>query len=224
MASKLAEKRRIDSFEFLNTLHWALFLEFNSKQNPQPVREIFEKTYRELQQKCGTLIWQTVQESVRLREMLQALSSSLRCDAEYRNRQVDEKKKLMREQIKSGKHKDLFSFEELPLPHQPEIKVTGLVPDECTIFKSNTQPLKLVFNTSEGQQVPVIYKDGDDLRQDQLIVQMIKLIDSLLKRVNLDFEFTPYRVLAFSCDDGIMEFVPSMTIQEVSNVEEYLKT
>ncbi|CAN0428953.1 unnamed protein product, partial [Hapterophycus canaliculatus] len=32
----------------------------------------------------------------------------------------------------------------------------------------------------------VIFKSGDDLRQDQLIMQMISLMDSLLKRVNLD--------------------------------------
>lgn len=32
----------------------------------------------------------------------------------------------------------------------------------------------------------MIFKSGDDLRQDQLIMQMISLMDSLLKRVNLD--------------------------------------
>ncbi|CAN0029761.1 unnamed protein product, partial [Ectocarpus fasciculatus] len=34
----------------------------------------------------------------------------------------------------------------------------------------------------------VIFKSGDDLRQDQLIMQMISLMDSLLKRVNLDLK------------------------------------
>lgn len=36
----------------------------------------------------------------------------------------------------------------------------------------------------------VIFKSGDDLRQDQLIMQMISLMDSLLKRVNLDLRCT----------------------------------
>lgn len=38
-----------------------------------------------------------------------------------------------------------------------------------------------------------IYKRGDDLRQDQLVVQMFSLMDRLLKRENLDLRLTPYR-------------------------------
>ena len=39
----------------------------------------------------------------------------------------------------------------------------------------------------------VIYKKGDDLRQDQLVVQMIRLMDRLLKREALDLRLTPYK-------------------------------
>ena len=40
----------------------------------------------------------------------------------------------------------------------------------------------------------MIFKKGDDLRQDQLCVQMISLMDRLLKRENLDLKLTPFRV------------------------------
>ncbi len=39
----------------------------------------------------------------------------------------------------------------------------------------------------------LIYKRGDDLRQDQLVVQILSLMDRLLKRENLDLKLTPYR-------------------------------
>ena len=42
----------------------------------------------------------------------------------------------------------------------------------------------------------MIYKKGDDLRQDQLVVQMISLMDRLLKREALDLRLTPYRSVA----------------------------
>lgn len=53
----------------------------------------------------------------------------------------------------------------------------------------------------------IMFKTGDDLRQDQLIMQMIQLMDSLLKRVNLDLKLITYGILAISQNDGIMEFV-----------------
>ncbi len=39
----------------------------------------------------------------------------------------------------------------------------------------------------------IIFKVGDDLRQDQLVVQLFQLMDRLLKRENLDLRLTPYR-------------------------------
>lgn len=53
----------------------------------------------------------------------------------------------------------------------------------------------------------VIFKQGDDLRQDQLIIQMIRLMDQQLKRVGLDLCLTPYRVLATSPTSGMLEMV-----------------
>ena len=41
------------------------------------------------------------------------------------------------------------------------------------MFKSALSPLKLAFRTSGGEGANVIFKKGDDLRQDQLCVQMI---------------------------------------------------
>jgi phosphatidylinositol 3-kinase len=63
--------------------------------------------------------------------------------------------------------------------------------------------------TGAGGTYRVIFKSGDDLRQDQLIIQMINLMDSLLKAVNLDLCLTPYRVLATAATDGFVEFVPN---------------
>lgn len=43
----------------------------------------------------------------------------------------------------------------------------------------------------------MIYKLGDDLRQDQLVLQLFSLMDRLLKREHLDLRLTPYRHLSW---------------------------
>lgn len=69
--------------------------------------------------------------------------------------------------------------------------------------------------TTENQEYVAIFKHGDDLRQDQLILQMITLMDKLLRRENLDLKLTPYRVLATSTKHGFLQFINSVTVAEV---------
>jgi len=57
----------------------------------------------------------------------------------------------------------------------------------------------------------VIFKAGDDLRQDQLVLQMVGLMDTLLKREGFDLRLTPYRVLATGPTEGLVQFVDGST-------------
>ncbi len=52
-------------------------------------------------------------------------------------------------------------------------------------------------------------------RQDQLVIQMICLMDKLLREENLDLKLTPYKVLATSLTDGFVQFVDSHPIRDV---------
>ena len=54
----------------------------------------------------------------------------------------------------------------------------------------------------------VIFKSGDDLRQDQLVLQMLMLMDKLLQEQGLDLMLTTYRVLATAPGQGLVERVP----------------
>ena len=95
------------------------------------------------------------------------------------------------------------------LPVNPDLGVNGIIGEDATMFKSALSPMCLPFNTSETLGVyKVLFKSGDDLRQDQLVIGLISLMDQLLKKVNLDLRLTPYRVLATSSKDGFVEFVP----------------
>ncbi|PRD28631.1 UNVERIFIED_CONTAM: pik3c3 [Trichonephila clavipes] len=97
---------------------------------------------------------------------------------------------------------DFLNFEPLPLPLDPSVKVKGIIPEKTTLFKSALMPTRLTFLTVDGKEYVTIFKLGDDLRQDQLILQTISLMDKLLQHENLDLKLTPYRVLACSSKHG----------------------
>lgn len=61
----------------------------------------------------------------------------------------------------------------------------------------------------------VIFKSGDDLRQDQLVIQIITLFNDLLLRENLDLKLTPYRILATGPTSGFVEFIASAPLASI---------
>uniref|UniRef100_W5KBY0 Phosphatidylinositol 3-kinase catalytic subunit type 3 n=1 Tax=Astyanax mexicanus TaxID=7994 RepID=W5KBY0_ASTMX len=114
---------------------------------------------------------------------------------------------------------NLSEIEPIPLPLEPQVRIRGIIPDTATLFKSALMPAKLIFKAEDGEQYPVIFKHGDDLRQDQLILQIISLMDKLLRKENLDLKLTPYKVLATSTKHGFMQFVQSVPVAEVLATE-----
>ena len=112
------------------------------------------------------------------------------------------------------------------IPHllDPLISLTGINAEESFVFKSALSPLKLAFRDVNGTTQNVIFKRGDDCRQDQLCVQLISLIDKLWKRENLDLQLTTYRVLATSTEIGLIEFVKSSAIADILKEHDSLRS
>uniref|UniRef100_T1KKC8 Phosphatidylinositol 3-kinase catalytic subunit type 3 n=1 Tax=Tetranychus urticae TaxID=32264 RepID=T1KKC8_TETUR len=115
----------------------------------------------------------------------------------------------------SSYHINFKHFEGLPLPLDPKVKIIGILPETATLFKSALMPSQLTFITEDLGRYIAILKIGDDLRQDQLILHTITLIDKLLRRENLDLKLTPYKVLATSCKHGFVQYIESFPVAEV---------
>lgn len=116
-----------------------------------------------------------------------------------------------------------------PLPLDPSVIICGCYPEESSVFKSSLAPLKITFKTilnykdsgptfgrkNKYGKFTLMFKIGDDLRQDQLVIQIIDLMDQLLKNENLDLKLTPYKILATSPVAGMIQFVVNDTLDEV---------
>ncbi|XP_045593845.1 phosphatidylinositol 4-phosphate 3-kinase C2 domain-containing subunit alpha isoform X2 [Procambarus clarkii] len=92
-----------------------------------------------------------------------------------------------------------FSLEASPtsLPLSPSLEVAGVDVKNCSYFNSFTVPLKLAFLSSEKNTDPIhaIFKVGDDLRQDMLVIQMIRLMDKLWLKEGIDLKVVTFSVV-----------------------------
>eukprot|EP01063_Lacrimia_lanifica_P008012 TRINITY_DN1514_c0_g2_i1.p1 TRINITY_DN1514_c0_g2~~TRINITY_DN1514_c0_g2_i1.p1 ORF type:complete len:1150 (+),score=399.61 TRINITY_DN1514_c0_g2_i1:130-3579(+) len=113
------------------------------------------------------------------------------------------KNQFVREELDSRFQDLLPGGAQFTLPLDPRMEVTGLYIEKCKVMGSKKLPLWLVFKNADplGDPILVIFKAGDDLRQDLLTLQMLALMDSFWKRGGLDLHMSPYGCVA--CDDGV---------------------
>lgn len=251
-------RRSSQSFVLANFLHWYLFVEFEDKVYATRFHAVHEAFIDALKGVQGEDAWECICQQSQLLAQLGAVSKSLKVVGSN----VKKKERLHAMLDATGDFSELARFETpLPLPHDPRVLVAGVVPAECSVFKSALSPLRVTFlragitdaemqragyvgaggvqdgharaetaEDGDGEaredgadpsppppvpRVTCIYKREDDLRQDQLVIQMIRLMDKLLKAENLDLRLTLYSVVATSRDEGLLEFVPSRNFSHV---------
>ncbi|KAG6612614.1 phosphatidylinositol 3 and 4-kinase-like protein [Phytophthora cinnamomi] len=104
------------------------------------------------------------------------------------------------------------------LPLDPRIEVGKIIVNKCRVMDSAKKPLWLVFENAEegGDPVTVMFKAGDDVRQDCLTLQLIRLMDEMWREEGLDLAMEPYKCVATSPMTGILQIVPnSVTTADV---------
>ncbi|KAL6718850.1 Phosphatidylinositol (PI) 3-kinase [Lecanora helva] len=202
-----------------NFLHWYLMVECDDR-TPDQVKEhrkLFAKVEYDFMTELmkapeGPERRKTLLRQGELITVLSKISKEIRFSREDRPRKLQRLKKYL-----ADPKNELTTFDPpLPLPLDPSISIISCYPDESLVFKSSLYPLLIHFKSSDGKKYPIIFKTGDDLRQDQLVVQVIALMDRLLLKENLDLKLTPYRILATSSTAGAVQFIPSTSLAAAS--------
>lgn len=151
-----------------------------------------------------------------LKSQIKFMDKLLEISVKIKQSKATQQKKIevLRTYMAESKH-GFLSFSAIPLPLDPSVMICGCVPDDCSVFKSSLSPLKITLKTQDGGTYPIMFKSGDDLRQDQLVIQIINLMDQLLQNENLDLRLKPYRILATGVKDGALQFIPNQTLSHV---------
>ena len=202
-----------------NFLHWYLMVECDDR-SPDQIKE-HRKLFAKVEFDFMTELMQipegpdrrkTLLRQGELITVLSKISKEIRFSREDRPRKQQRLKKYL-----ADPKNELMAFDPpLPLPLDPSISIVGCYPEDSIVFKSSLYPLLIHFKTLDGKKYPIIFKTGDDLRQDQLVIQVIALMDRLLRKENLDLKLTPYRILATSSNAGAVQFIPSMSLAAAS--------
>ncbi|KAG0016969.1 Phosphatidylinositol (PI) 3-kinase [Podila clonocystis] len=172
-----------------NYFHWYLMVECEDlTQKKMYGKVVFH--YQSAMTASGVQRRESLRRQGKLIETLANLAKSIKQMSEACPKKIE----ILREFISDPKN-GLVTFNPLPLPLDPRIEVDGIIPD--------------------GSQYQAIFKSGDDLRQDQLVIQIITLMDDLLRKENLDLKLMPYKVLATGADHGMVQFIKSQSLANV---------
>ncbi|KAG5925396.1 hypothetical protein E4U42_004320 [Claviceps africana] len=223
-SSSLAQfliQRAAANFMLGNYFHWYLMVECDDHSPEQGIdnRNVYRKVAYEFmlelvnRQPGGAEDRRTLLRQAELVAIVSRIANEIKASGESVAKKVDRLKKFL-----ADPKNELLSFDPpLAMPLDPSVKITGVVPDQAAVFKSSLNPIKCTFKTTSGGTYPIIFKLGDDLRQDQLVIQIITLMDQLLQKENLDLKLSPYKILATSTTAGASQFVHSQSLSAIAS-------
>lgn len=115
---------------------------------------------------------------------------------------------------------ELKDFAPTRLPLDPTRVAVGIDPTDVKVFTSKLWPVLLTFKLEDGSNYRVIFKIGDDMRQDVLIIQLFEVMDNIFQESSLRFPITAYKTLAFSPNFGCCEFIEnSKAIRDINKTQ-----
>ena len=128
-------------------------------------------------------------------------------------RGADEKLTVLRKMLEKSRLPSSYG-----LPLDPVAKVASPRIQKCKFMDSKKLPLWLVLDNADEDADPVyiIFKAGDDLRQDLLTLQMLRIMENIWKSQDLDLRLNAYGVVATGDEIGMIEVV--MNSNTMSNI------
>jgi phosphatidylinositol 3-kinase len=224
-------QRASKNIELANYLYWYLKVELEDEVFGRRYREVFSDMREQLlcieHESSSNLEHRSMWDVLAEQDIF--ISNVMECQRKSRDAKgkKDAKEEFLKDSLAKSAYQSMNQDWSVPLPSAPHIWVKGVKADSARMFKSALYPALIDFYVDEKlssrdqshlskETYKVIVKTGDDLRQDQLVITLIKLMDRILKRGALDLCLKPYPIIAMSQSTGLVTFVEgSIPISQV---------
>lgn len=107
---------------------------------------------------------------------------------------VKDTDKSRRKEVVVKELKQLDLPAEFTLPLNPQWQCKAIVCDKCRAMSSKKVPMWIEFENIEetAPNFLTLFKAGDDLRQDLLTLQLLRIMDTIWKSEGMDLKVIPY--------------------------------
>ncbi|XP_044837798.1 phosphatidylinositol 4-phosphate 3-kinase C2 domain-containing subunit gamma-like [Mauremys mutica] len=199
---KLLLCRSLQSIQVTHRLYWLL----KDAQNEAHFKSWYQKLLAAVQFCAGKTLNDEFSKEKKLIKILGDVAEKVKAASDPKKQEV----------LKMEINKLKQFFQEVNvcrLPLNPALVVRGIDADACSYFTSNAFPLKISFINTEtlSRNINVIFKVGDDLRQDMLVLQIIRVMDRIWLQEGLDMQMIIYKCLSTGKGQGLVQMVSDAT-------------
>ncbi|XP_029391538.1 phosphatidylinositol 4-phosphate 3-kinase C2 domain-containing subunit gamma isoform X2 [Mus pahari] len=191
--------RSLQSIRVAHRLYWLL----RDAQGEVYFKSWYQELLAALQFCAGEALNEELSKEQRLVKLLGDIGEKVKSASD------PQKKDVLKKEI--GSLEEFFKdIKTCHLPLNPALCIKGIDRDACSYFTSNASPLKITFINANpmGNNISVIFKAGDDLRQDMLVLQLIQVMDNVWLQEGLDMQMIIYGCLSTGRAQGFIEMVP----------------
>ncbi|XP_040291232.1 phosphatidylinositol 4-phosphate 3-kinase C2 domain-containing subunit gamma isoform X1 [Bufo bufo] len=206
---RLLLDRSLQSIQVAHRLYWLL----TDASTESHYRGLYQRLLDAVEQCVGRALNDQFSRQQRLMKILKDVAEKVKNSPEDKRQEA----------LKLGLNDIDRFFEEVGvcrLPLDPGIVVKGIDRDLCSFFKSNAKPLKISFINADqqGPNIHIMFKTGDDMRQDMLVLQLVELMDRIWLHEGLDLRMITYKCVSIGHKQGLVHLVPdSITLAKIQN-------
>ncbi|XP_029016197.1 phosphatidylinositol 4,5-bisphosphate 3-kinase catalytic subunit gamma isoform [Betta splendens] len=211
-------KRALRSKRIGHFLFWFLRSEIAQSMHYQQRYAVLLEAYL---RGCGEAMLQDFRKQVEMTEALQKVTREIKAVSADKYDVTAQVVFQLRQKLETLQLSGLP--ESFRVPYDPGLRAGALVIEQCKVMASKKKPLWLQFKradptTLSKDPIGIIFKDGDDLRQDMLILQILLIMESIWETESLDLCLLPYGCISTGNRIGMIEIVKDATT--IANIQQ----